>query len=691
MFKVFVGDKTRDPFLVDRPEQIRGIDDALVIDIPVEYKQDFVNDILRSLQDLAGCGTWSAFNFIPSGELIGEMQVRENPLTREVITLDFFDKEQKLIDYIQYHTIALDSRPRFIHTDIGLKHDKTGIAATRFGGMVTLKRTDPLTGVLQETKEPIFFLDWVMAIEPRPGHEVALYKIKNLMTDLRKRGYPIAAISTDGFQSANLRQDLLLLGFETELISVDKKRDPYDYFKNTILESRINGVRHSILDRELRRLVDLEKKIDHPVGEHESKDLCLSGNTQIRLLNGEVLSIEQLYDEERKNFYVFSSTKGGEIVPGLVHYVKKFCNEDKQLISLTLDNGFEFKVTPDHLIMLRNGSYRKASELLIGDSLMPLYLEEKNLWGDSSYYVVKCNKTGRQKRIHSLVAQSVLGLEIEEAKIRCELDGSKYTVIHHSNHNKLNNDPSNLIPLTIREHRKLHGDIFVKYNKSLKKRENLSELAKSGKIGFLSFDPEKMKLICSENGTRNITIYNKSDKHRKVASEIGKKTIVIAQQYSNTVEAKQKMVVTRKQKRKENKEYRERLDKSTGDTFRQYNFYKRYLKEKSLQKDDFSFSEYKTQYNHKVVRIDSISSNKPVYDFVMSEYHNFAINAGVFVHNCDAVCGSVWLAYTKQDQYANIMPPQEYMDAMDRHLLEEEGGLYGQYLHQSKAHFEVYK
>lgn len=273
-FKVFVGDKTRDPFIVDRPEKIIGIDEALIIDVPVEYQQDFINDIFRSLQDLAGCGTWSSFNFLPSAELIQEMQVRDNPVTREVITLDFFDKEQKLIDYLLYHKVALDSRPRFIHIDIGLKHDKTGIAATRFGGYVTLRRMDPLTGVLHETREPIFFVDWLMAIEPRPGHEVALYKIKNLMTDLRKRGYPIAAISTDGFQSANLRQDLLLLGFETELISVDRKRDPYDYFKNTVLESRINGVKHEILDRELRRLIDLEKKIDHPEGDGESKDLA---------------------------------------------------------------------------------------------------------------------------------------------------------------------------------------------------------------------------------------------------------------------------------------------------------------------------------------------------------------------------------------------------------------------------------
>lgn len=273
-FKVFVGDKTRDPFIVERPEQIHGIDDALIIDVPIEYQQDFVNDIYRSLQDLAGSGTWSSFKFLPSAELVEECQIRENPVTKSVITLDFFDRDQKLIDYINYDRIALDNRPRFIHIDIGLKHDKTGICATRFGGIVTLKRTDPRTGMVHETREPIFYVDWMMAIEPRPGHEVALYKIKDLLIDLRKRTYPIAAVSTDGFQSANLRQDLTLLGFDTELLSVDKKRDPYDYMKNVILESRLNGTKHEILDKELRNLIDLGKKIDHPTDENASKDLA---------------------------------------------------------------------------------------------------------------------------------------------------------------------------------------------------------------------------------------------------------------------------------------------------------------------------------------------------------------------------------------------------------------------------------
>jgi hypothetical protein len=285
-FKVFIGDKTRDPFVVERPEQVIGIEDALIIDIPVEYEQDFKNDIFRSLQDLAGCGTWSTMNFFSSSELIDECQLRENPVTREVITIDFFDKKDLLIDYLKYHELTMDSRGRFIHIDLGLKNDRTGIASTRFSGMVTMKRHDVLTGKTLEVREPIYYTDFVMAIESRPGQEVPIYKIKNFLTDLRKRGYPIAGISADGFQSANLLQDLILLGFpagvvtrskgkttfKPGIVSTDRKRDAYDYFKNVILESRYSGVKHPILDKELRSLIDLDKKIDHPL--EGSKDVA---------------------------------------------------------------------------------------------------------------------------------------------------------------------------------------------------------------------------------------------------------------------------------------------------------------------------------------------------------------------------------------------------------------------------------
>ena len=45
--------------------------------------------------------------------------------------------------------------------------------------------------------------------------------------------------------------------------------------------------------------------------------------------------------------------------------------------------------------------------------------------------------------------------------------------------------------------------------------------------------------------------------------------------------------------------------------------------------------------NHKVVSVRFVDNLVKVYDLTIEEYHNFALSAGVFVHNSDGVVGSV--------------------------------------------------
>jgi intein/homing endonuclease len=49
--------------------------------------------------------------------------------------------------------------------------------------------------------------------------------------------------------------------------------------------------------------------------------------------------------------------------------------------------------------------------------------------------------------------------------------------------------------------------------------------------------------------------------------------------------------------------------------------------------------------NHKVISIKELDTTEDVYDIEVDGNHNFALSAGVFVHNskdsADAFCGSV--------------------------------------------------
>lgn len=102
----------------------------------------------------------------------------------------------------------------------------------------------------------------------------------------------------------------------------------------------------------------------------EPGERCLVGNTLIPLVNGSEHSIESLVGKEP--FWVYSfDLESNMVVPGLATAHKTA--ENAQLMEIKLDNNEVIRCTPNHLWLLRDGEYRRADDLVIGDSLMPLY------------------------------------------------------------------------------------------------------------------------------------------------------------------------------------------------------------------------------------------------------------------------------------------------------------------------------
>ena len=91
---------------------------------------------------------------------------------------------------------------------------------------------------------------------------------------------------------------------------------------------------------------------------------CFTGDTEILTVNNEKLPIAKLEKmiEQGENVYTFSSSETGEIeVSKVVKCWKK--TETDNLVKVYLDNDTYFECTPDHKIMLRDGTYQKAIEL----------------------------------------------------------------------------------------------------------------------------------------------------------------------------------------------------------------------------------------------------------------------------------------------------------------------------------------
>ena len=143
---------------------------------------------------------------------------------------------------------------------------------------------------------------------------------------------------------------------------------------------------------------------------------CLHPSTEIKLLDGRVVdmpTMKKLFDSG-ETLYVYSTDENGDFKPGLVEKVW-ITKQTKDFIKVTLDNGEEILTTPDHLYMLRDGSYQMAENLIVGQSLMPMYFSDKN-----GYETVKFNSTGKYHSTYKVVANELKSTLIKEASIRAQ-------------------------------------------------------------------------------------------------------------------------------------------------------------------------------------------------------------------------------------------------------------------------------
>lgn len=273
-FKIFIGSQNMDPFIPEGPGAFLNIPETLLIDVPVELREEFERNLTGSLQNLAGISTWGSQRFLSYEQLINEALCLDldNIVQKPVIALDFIDDDDKLINYINVQNLPRE-KPYFIHFDLAYKKDRTGVAMTRCVGDVSVtRRSDNPMQKNVMSRDPIFETPLALAVVPRPGSEVPLSKMRDFIVDLVRQGIPIAGVTADGFQSREIIQQAVKMNLMGELLSVDKPRDRYDYLKDVINERRIRCVNHPILKDEWINLRDEGDKIDHPKSDGRIKN-----------------------------------------------------------------------------------------------------------------------------------------------------------------------------------------------------------------------------------------------------------------------------------------------------------------------------------------------------------------------------------------------------------------------------------
>jgi tRNA-splicing ligase RtcB len=326
---------------------------------------------------------------------------------------------------------------------------------------------------------------------------------------------------------------------------------------------------------------------------------CFTADTLIPTADGRSYPIGEL-GQSGEEIWVYALSKKDKVV--VAKATAKKTRTKASLLKVTLDNGREILCTPDHEFMLRDGTYRQAKDLMPRTSLMPFNTRIDR----DGYTTVRHPGSNNDQRVHWIMARCGLLSEIPS------FEGQK-TIIHHKNFRPTDNRPENLKLMGDRDHMSYHKSIvernlhfhspeFEARRKAAiaakaKTPEGHAYFAERGVKNFAKFwdqHPEAARdyAIANHNGERGksyLVAYNQSEKGRAKSSEVA---------------------------------HRAHVCETCGEEVPGGGF--------GIHNHRHS----KHGYNHKVVSVEPTDRIEDVYCLTVPEYGNFALDAGVFVHNC---------------------------------------------------------
>lgn len=259
--------------------------------VPIGYLDTFQLNLDEAICSIIGIATASSLKYI-SGIKLNETKVDtyKNPFVKDVIEVGNAPTDQ--LQYANFFDLTRVSpedisKPLFIHLDMSLSGDKTGIAGVWITGKSAQKViSGPEIDQNSETqvdRDLYFKVAFSVSIKAPKGAQVSFAKNRNFIRWLRDQGFAIKGISSDTFQSANIQQDLTSDGFNVKVVTVDRVQKtqtgqalclPYHYLKAAIYERRLKIYKDC--PQLTNELVGLERKadghIDHTKDGINSKD-----------------------------------------------------------------------------------------------------------------------------------------------------------------------------------------------------------------------------------------------------------------------------------------------------------------------------------------------------------------------------------------------------------------------------------
>lgn len=167
---------------------------------------------------------------------------------------------------------------------------------------------------------------------------------------------------------------------------------------------------------------------------------CLTGDIKISLLDGREVEIKDLvkeFNDGKQNYVYTINEKTLKIEPKLIKNAFKSGMATK-LVKITLNNNKSITCTPEHLFMLKDGTYCHAKDLQLGSLLMSLY---KNNQINYSVASIDCTEyistpvydlTIEDNPNFALTAGIFVHNSKDQADALCLRGGTKIEIIHNN-------------------------------------------------------------------------------------------------------------------------------------------------------------------------------------------------------------------------------------------------------------------
>lgn len=670
--------------------------------VPQFYWEAYKRNCKSQLQNLSGISVGGAHRLFPSLIDIEEcltISAKEgvpNPMQTGIHRIPISSEDNKNIwDYLNHRAfltrVASRIQPirhpqnkRYAHIDLATQ-TMAGLSICHLAG-------NQLVEGLVKNGEPfseyrlLVEYDFILTITAGQNKPINFGKIQSFFFWLRDMcGYQFGLITADQFQSVMPLQELEARGFAVDKLSIDRDKSVYNAWRAGFEEHRIRLYRNEQMIREAENLLEVDKKYDHPPD--GSKDTCLSPLTKIIDLQGRSLMLGDLKKGEQ--FWVYGITNGS--VQATKATALGITRKNVPVVRVTLDNGKNVTCTPDHLFMLRNGTYKKAELLKAGESLMPFYFKRLKK-GYGSVYNPAQNS---YRKVYLIVDE--------------QLNGPKpvgYTV-HHKNHTKTDDRPENLQRLTNAEHWALHRCItgvdgaetektrqerLAEYNAApstkAAARLRLAHARKfcdyvalgkaNGKTSIERFKSKayrtkhaqliKLKIKTDPNYRSAILAgILKSNQDRKINVDFNELQRLREEGFTNYDIADKVgcsvSLIERRVKEAKQHGFEFHVDYTRSRSQRHVNFRTKQVQDveqlrlsgfsttRACKKIGVSFVTYKNwlaRLNHKVFSVEYAGTEDVTC--LRTSTGNFAVEAGVFVHNCDGASGAFFNAVNSDEK-----------------------------------------